>query len=532
MKVLVSDPLAIEGLDILRKGAEVIEQRFESQDELIKAIGEYDALVVRSGTQVTAEVIDAGKKLKVIGRAGVGVDNIDVLRATEKGIMVINAPEGNTISAAEHTIAMLTSVARNISEANASVKKGEWKRSSFLGVELYNKTLGVVGLGRIGSEVARRSRAMGMKILAYDPYISVEQAEKIGAKMAPLNDVIAQSDFITLHLPMSKASYHLIGEEQFNLMKDGVRIINCARGGLIDEQALCNAIALGKVAGAALDVFEMEPPLECPLLAQENVIVTPHLGASTKEAQINVAIQVAEQIVKALHGDPIVSAVNVPVILPEDMAEVKYYLPLMKLLGNFYMQVFGGSVEEIEIRYSGEIAQKPLASLTNSCLIGILQVMVGSQVNFVNAAHIAKSRGIKIKEMSTKTSDYFSNLVTLSVKSEGKTGVISGTLFNHNDIRIVQIGDFRLEVVPSRYMLICNYSDIPGIIGKAATILGNNGINIASMQVGRKTAGGDAVMVLQVDETIPSKVLKEISKVKSVSDIHFVVFPERMLLEQ
>ena len=531
MKVLVSDPLAKEGLDILRSNAEVTEQRFESQDDLIKAVGEYDALVVRSGTQVTAEVIEAGKKLKVIGRAGVGVDNIDVSKATEKGIMVINAPEGNTISAAEHTIAMLTGVARNISEANASVKKGEWKRSSFMGVELYRKTLGVVGLGRIGSEVARRSRAMGMKIIAYDPYISSEQAEKMGVKMASLNEVFAQSDFITLHLPMNDTSYHLIGEEQFNLMKEGVRIVNCARGGLIDEQALCNAIALGKVAGAALDVFEMEPPLKCPLLEQENVILTPHLGASTKEAQVNVAIQVAEQVVKALHDDPIVSAVNMPVILPEDMAEVKYYLPLMKLMGSLYMQVFGGSVEEIELRYSGEIADKPQASLTNSCLIGMLQVMVGSQVNYVNAPHIARNRGIKIKEISIKTSDYFSNLITLTVKSGDNKGVIAGTLFNHNDMRIVQIGDYRLEVVPSRYMLICNYADIPGVIGNVATVLGDNKINIASMQVGRKSAGGDAVMVLQVDEPISSKVIDIISKVIPVNDIHFVVLPEKDLNE-
>ncbi len=531
MKVLVSDPLAIEGLEILKKSAQVTEKKFASQEDLIKEIGEYDALVVRSGTQVTAEVIEAGKNLKVVGRAGVGVDNIDVSKATDKGIMVINAPEGNTISAAEHTIAMLTAVARNISEANASVKKGEWRRSSFMGVELYRKTLGVVGLGRIGSEVARRSRAMGMKIIAYDPYISEEQAEKMGVRMASLNEVFAEADFITLHLPMSDTSYHLIGQEQFALMKEGVRIVNCARGGLIDEQALCDAIAEGKVAGAALDVFEMEPPIQCPLLAQENVIVTPHLGASTREAQVNVAVQVAEQVVKALQGDPIVSAVNMPVILPEDMAEVKYYLPLMKLMGSLYMQVFGGSVEEIELRYSGEIADMSQATLTNSCLIGILQVIVGSQVNYVNAPHIAKSRGIKIKEISTKTSDYFSNLITLSVKSGDKKGVIAGTLFNHNDMRIVQIGEYRIEVVPSRYMLICNYADIPGIIGKVATTLGDNNINIASMQVGRKSAGGDAVMVLQVDEPISPEVLDKVSKVIPVHDIHFVVLPEKDLNE-
>lgn len=525
MKILVSDPLSAEGIKILKQKAEVTEQTYENTEKLVSAIGEYDALVVRSGTKVTAEVIEAGKKLKVIGRAGVGVDNIDVNKATEKGIMVINAPEGNTISAAEHTIALLTSLARNISVANSSVKKGEWKRGKFLGVELYQKVLGVIGLGRIGGEVARRCRAMGMNIIAYDPYISPEQAEKMGIKMASLEDVLREADFLTLHLPLIPATYHLIGEEQLAMMKPGVRIVNCARGGLIDEEALCRALDEGRVAGAALDVFETEPPSECSLLRYDNVIMTPHLGASTREAQVNVAVQVAKQVLMALEGEPVGYAVNVPAVLPEVMAEVKHFMPLMSMLGSFYMQVFNGSLEEIEIRYSGEIADKPHAPLTTSCLIGFLQVMVGNQVNYVNAPLLAKSRGIRVNELSTTSSDNFSNLITISVVSGGERGIISGTLFNNNDFRIVEIGEYRIEVIPSRYMLVCNYGDKPGIIGRVATTLGNENINIAGMQVGRQSVGGEAVMVLQVDEPIPPEVLDKVKEIDLITKICFVELP-------
>ncbi len=356
MKVLVTDPLSAEGMEILDQETEVTTNFCENPEELLEIISEFDALIVRSGTKVPAEVIDAGVNLKVIGRAGVGVDNIDVRRATEKGIMVINTPESNTISAAEHTIALLTSLSRNVAKASASVKKGEWKRGHFLGVELYEKTLGIIGLGKIGIEVARRCRAMGMNLLGYDPYVPPEQVEKIGVKMVSLEDLLQQSDFITLHLPLVNSTHHIIGEKELAQMKDGVRIINCARGGLIDEQALCNAIDEGKVAGAALDVVETDPPYECPLIKQENVVLTPHLGASTREAQVNVAIQVANQVLRALRGEPVDYAVNVPVLMPEVLEEVKPFLSLMRMLGSLYMQFFGGTVEELEIHYSGEIA--------------------------------------------------------------------------------------------------------------------------------------------------------------------------------
>ncbi len=527
MKVLVSDPLSKEGISILEEHAQVTLDMCENRERLLEIIGDYDALVIRSGTQVTAEVIEAGKKLKVIGRAGVGVDNIDVDRATEKGILVINAPEGNTISATEHTIAMLTSLARNISGADASVKKGEWKRQEFMGVELYQKKLGIIGLGKIGTEVARRCRAMGMVLLGCDPYVSAEQAEKKGIELVSLEELLRQSDFITLHLPLVSATHHLIGEKQLEMMKEGVRIINCARGGLIDEQALCRALDEGKVAGAALDVFENEPPLDCPLLQYDKVITTPHLAASTREAQVNVAIQVARQIVRFLRGEPVDYAVNVPVVEPEILEEVKPYFSLMRLLGSLYMQLFTGSVEEVEIHYSGDIASKPLNLLTTSCLIGFLQVIVGRQVNYVNAPYLARERGIRIKETASDTSENFSSLIVVKVKSGEEINTVAGTLFNDQDIRIVQIGDYRIEVVPSRYMLVCNYIDRPGIIGRVATILGSRNINIASMQVGRQSIGGEALMVLQVDDPIPAEVMEQIKETGIVTTIGFVELPER-----
>ncbi|MGI6096887.1 MAG: phosphoglycerate dehydrogenase [Dethiobacteria bacterium] len=526
MKVLISDPLSSEGIDYLRQNVETADVRTDlSAEELLAIIGEYDALVVRSGTKVTAEVIEAGNKLKVIGRAGVGVDNIDVEKATEKGIVVINAPEGNTISAAEHALAMLASLARNIPRAHYSLKNREWKRSSFMGVELYKKTLGIVGLGRIGSEVAKRARSFGMNILAYDPYISSERARKLGVKLEEEpEEIYRQADFITLHIPKTSSTYHMIDAEQLAMMKDGVRIVNCARGGLINEEALYEALQSGKVAGAALDVFEDEPPLDSKLLDLENVIVTPHLGASTREAQINVALQVAEQVVHALRGEPVVSAVNVPVIMPETMAEVEPFLPLMRLLGSFYMQTFNGKVKEVEIIYSGEIANYQVNPLTNSFLIGLLSVTLNEHVNYVNAPVIVRNRGIKIKEITTKNCENFTNLVTVNVKTAAGVITVAGTLFNQKDMRIVQIGDYRIEVTPSRYMFVCTYIDQPGVIGRVGTKLGENNINIAGMYVGRQSIGGEAVMVLQVDDIIPDELLSTLKELDSILKVYFVRF--------
>lgn len=529
MRVLVSDPLSSEGIALLEKYCRVDQLFGLTEEQLIAEIGKYDALVVRSGTQVTAAVIDAAKNLQVIGRAGVGIDNIDLERATERGIIVLNAPEGNTISAAEHALAMLTSLARNIAAADCALKAGRWERGRFMGVELNQKTLGIIGLGRIGSEVARRARAMGMKIVAYDPYIPAEQAAKIGAAAISLEELFKCSDFISLHLPCNKQSYHLIGAGELAMMKEGVRLINCARGGLIDEAALCEAIREGKVAGAALDVFEHEPPLESPLLGLPGVVATPHLGASTREAQVNVAVQVAEQVVLALRGDPVISAVNMPSMLPEEMAAVKPYLPLMRLLGGLHFHLYGGRIDEIELYYGGEAALPTVAPLTTACLIGLFSHILGEQVNYVSAPHIARSRGVKVRESTSKNIDNFTNLVKLTVTAGSEKYTIAGTIFNRSDIRIVRIGDYRIEVIPSAFMLLCTYSDRPGVIGRVGSFLGRQRINIAGMQVGRRSAGGEAIMALQVDEPLSPELLRQLAQLEGILTARFVHLEDREL---
>lgn len=523
LKVLVSDALSDEGLSKLKEHSEVDLKPDITPDELVAEIGAYDALVVRSRSKVTAEVIEAGKKLKVIGRAGVGVDNIDVDKATEKGIIVLNAPHGNTISTAEHAFAMLISLARNIALADSSVKKGEWNRSAFTGVELNKKTLGIVGMGRIGTEVAKRARAMGMKIITYDPYVSAEQAEKVGVEMVLFEDLLKEADFITLHLPMGSSTHHLIGEKELSMMKPGVRIINCARGGLVDEDALFKALQEGKVAGAALDVFEEEPPVNCDLLKLDNVIVTPHLGALTREAQTNVALQVAEQVIKALQGESIVSAVNVPALMPEAKAALEPYLPLMKVMGSFYLQMFGGKVDEIELTYSGEIASLQLAPLTISCLIGFMQHIVGDGVNWVNAPYIAKARGIEVREISTTEVKNYSTLITMKGRAGSEEHFISGTLLN-NEIRLVRIDEFNIEIVPATYTLMTTHLDLPGVVGKLGTLLGSEKVNIASMQLGRKSIGGKAIMSMQVDNKISPETMQKVMDLGIFETARFVDF--------
>lgn len=531
MKILVSDTISFRGLKILETKAEVDYRPGLSPQELIEMIGAYEALVVRSGTKVTAAVIEAAVKLKVIGRAGAGVDNIDVEKATEKGIIVINTPGANTVSTAEHAIALLTSLARNIPAAHQSYKAGSFKRESFIGVELSHKTLGIIGLGRIGSEVARRARAMGMHLLAYDPYISAERAEKLGVELTALKKLFRASDFITFHLPLVASTRHMVGEKEIAIMKDGVRIINCARGGLIDEEALYQALVTGKVAGAALDVFEDENPAKNKLFSLDKVIVTPHLGASTMEAQENVALQAAEQVLKALCGEPVTSAVNVPGISPEIMAEIKPYLPLPHLLGSFLMQLFGASVEEVEIHYSGEIASKPLEPMTTSCLIGMLQVILGEQVNYVNAPRIIQNRGIRVKEIRSSTHKSYANHMALHVKSGDKQYTMAGTVLNGTDIRIVQIGDHIIDVVPSRYMLVTTHFDRPGVVGKVGTLLGNEQINIASMQVGRQFIGGEAVMVIQVDDPVSQEALQKVAGLDVIHSTWFVELKSQDLIK-
>lgn len=532
MKILVADLISPEGLELLQASAAVDYFPDITPDELLAKIHAYNALVVRSRTQVTAAAIDTGKNLKVIGRAGVGVDNIDVDKATEKGIIVVNAPHGNTTSTAEHTIAMITALSRNIALANYSVKKGEWKRSQFVGVELSNKVLGVIGMGRIGSEVARRARAMGMKIIGCDPHLSIEQANKIGIAMTALADLLKQADFVTLHLPLNDTTYHLLAEREMKLVKPGIRIINCARGGLIDEDALYDALVAGRVAGVALDVFEQEPPAGSNLMQLDNVIVTPHLASLTREAQVNVSRHVSEQVISALQDKPFISAVNMPAIMPEMRPVLEPFLPLMQVLGSFYLQMFGGSVDELEIIYSGDIADLPIAPLTVSCLVGFLKHIVGSEVNWVNAAQITRSRGISVRETSTAKTGNYNNLITLIAKSGQEEHRLSATLID-NEMRLVQVDKYQIDIIPARYMLVSILrNDRPGVVGKIGTLLGDENISIASMQLGQKTAEGEAMMVLQVDVHMNSAVLEKVKKLDVIKQTCFVTLENSLFIEQ
>ncbi len=516
-RVLVSDPLAEEGIDILKGFCDVDINTGLTEDELVAAIGGYDALLVRSGTEVTARVIDAGARLKFIGRAGAGVDNIDTEAATRRGIIVANAPEGNTLAATEHTMAMMLSLARNIPQANASLKKGEWKRSKFIGIELNDKVLGIVGLGRIGNEVAKRARAMEMKCIAYDPFISKERAAKIGVELVSLDDLFRRADVITVHTPLIKETRHIINAKTIATMKDGVRLINCARGGIIDEKALADAIASGKVAGAAVDVFESEPPTDSPLIGLDHVIVTPHLGASTVEAQMNVAISVANQCISVLEGGPAKYVVNAPMVPAEQQALVEPYAVLAQKMGRLLIQLIEGRLESIEITYGGEVAQMPNTKfITRVILKGMLDPILQTPVNIVNAEFVAKERGIRMSETTTEEAQGFRNIICITAKTDRMTESVSGSVSGPNRARIVSIGGYMTDLTPTGHVVISRHTDKPGVIGKAATILGRVNVNIAGMQVGRHRPGEEALMVLTVDSSVPADAMDEIKKIDGI----------------
>ncbi len=521
MKVLVSDPIAEQGIEILKNDVDVDIATGLEPSELIKRIGNYEALIVRSETQVTKEVINAGKKLKIIGRAGVGVDNIDVNAATERGIIVVNAPEGNTISAAEHTIAMMMSMSRNIPQANASLKSRKWDRKKFMGVEVRGKTLGVVGLGRIGSEVAKRALGMEMIILAYDPFISAERAKDLGVELTTVEDIVRRADYITVHTPLTKETKDLISTREFAIMKRGARLINCARGGIINEEALAKAVKDGIVGGAAIDVFTKEPPFENPLIELDRVIMTPHLGASTEEAQINVAVTVAEQIVNALKGLPVKNAINMPYVKAEIMQILEPYFPLAEKMGKLGTQLIG-NYETIEISYCGEIADQSVAPVTLAVLKGLLEPMLGAGVNYVNAPTIAKERKLKVVESKSKTVVGYPSQISIKLSKKGESRVISGTVIG-KEPRIVQIDEYLIDVIPSGFMILTRIEDRPNIIGPCCMILGKNDINIAGMQVGRIKAGGEAIMVLNIDSEVDNRILDEIKAVDGIIDAKLVI---------
>ncbi|MBF2087906.1 MAG: phosphoglycerate dehydrogenase [Synechococcales cyanobacterium K44_A2020_017] len=522
-KVLVSDPIDKVGIDILSQVAQVDVKTKLSVDELIHCIPEYDALMIRSGTRVTKEVIEAGSQLKIIGRAGVGVDNVDVQAATRRGIIVVNSPEGNTVAAAEHAVAMMLSLSRHIPDANQSLKANQWDRKRFTGVEVYKKTLGVVGLGKIGSHVATIARAMGMRLLAYDPFLSMERAEQIGCQLVELDLLIQDSDYITLHLPKTPETYHLINAEMLNKMKPTARLINCARGGIIDELALAEALKQGKIAGAALDVYEEEPLGDSPLrdLGTE-VILTPHLGASTEEAQVNVAIDVAEQIRDVLLGLPARSAVNIPGLRPDLLEKLRPYLALAETLGNLVSQMAGGRIESLNIRLQGDLAVNESQPLVIAALKGLLSHALQERVNYVNATIEAKERGIHVIETRDASVKDYTGSLMLEAKGSMGSHSVTGVILGDGEIRITNIDGFPVNVPPNRYMLFTLHRDMPGIIGKIGSLLGSFNVNIASMQVGRKIVRGDAVMVLSIDDPLPDGILAEITKVPGIREAYTV----------
>jgi D-3-phosphoglycerate dehydrogenase len=530
-KILVSDPLADEGLEILRKEFQVDVKTELPEEDLAKIIGEYDALLVRSGTDVTARVIEAGTRLRFIGRAGAGVDNIDMEAATRKGIVVANAPEGNTLAATEHTMAMMLSMARNIPEANASLKKKEWKRSKFIGVELNEKTLGIVGLGRIGREVAKRANAMGMHCVGYDPFISPDRASQMGVEALPLDELFKVSDFITVHTPLIKETRHIVNARSIATMKKGVRIINCARGGIIDEKALYDAVKSGKVAGAALDVFEEEPPLNSPLLTLDRIITTPHLGASTVEAQTNVAVSIAKQCISVLKGGSAKYTVNAPIIPAEFADTIEPFAYLAEKMARFLIQITPGRIEKVEFIYSGELSQigKNTRFITLMALKGILDPILQVPVNIVNAEFIAKERGIGIAETTTPESGGFKSLVTIRVKTDKMEETMSGTVFFKGRSRIVAIGGYTMDMIPEGYVIVSRHLDKPGVIGRASTILGRININIAGMQVGRIKPGEEAIMVLNVDSEVPPGAMEDIRSMPGIFTAVFAKISDKLI---
>lgn len=520
-KVLVSDPISDLGIQQLVDAPDIAVDKKPglSEDELVAIIGEYDALLVRSQTRVTPKIMEAGKQLKVVGRAGVGVDNIDLDAATQRGIIVINAPDGNTITTCEHTFAMMMAVARHIPQAYLKTVNGTWDRKSFLGVELRGKTLGVLGMGRIGSEVAKRAKAFGMNIMGYDPFMTEERAEKLGVKLASVDEIVRNADFMTVHTPLTPETRHMIGKAQFEVMKPGMRIVNCARGGIIDEIALVDAIDNGIVAGAAFDVFEVEPPAEDhPFLSHPKIIVTPHLGASTVEAQENVAIDVSEQVIHILRDEPFINAVNMPPIPTNLQNILQPYFTLGEKLGNFIAQATEGAVTEIVVGYSGELAEVDTQPLTRHIVRGVLAHHLGiEQVNVVNSLHLAKVRDVNIVIQKSHSSKDFTNLVTVALRTKKEERVAAGTLLTGYGPRIVQIDKYPVDVTPEGNLILISHNDKPGIIGRVGTLLGNNDVNIATMQVGRQLEGGSAIMVLRVDKATPKDVLEQLTRMPELN---------------
>ncbi len=521
-RVLIADAIAAEGVDVLRSQAEVDVRTGLAPAELVGLIGEYDALVVRSETKVSAEVVEAGKRLRVIARAGIGVDNIDVDAATSAGIAVVNSPTGNIVAAAEHTMALMLALSRNIPRAHQSMKDGQWRRSAFVGIEVRNKTLGIIGLGRVGSEVALRARSFGMRLVAYDPFVAPDYAHRLGTELRSLQDLLAESDFVTLHTPLTDSNRNMIGAAELSRMKPGSRLINVARGELVDEQALLEALESDGLAGVALDVFATEPPHQSPLLEHPKVVVTPHLGASTEEAQREVAIEAAEQVISVLNGDPARNTVNSPFVPPEAQAVLAPYMAVASLLGRLLTHLAQGQFVGVTIRYEGEITQHQTATLKAALLAGLLGPVTTGQVNLINASRLAQERGLNVTEQQNLVAREYSSLISATVDTTEGNITLSGTSMR-NEAHLVRVNDYWLDIAPSTpYLLFIDNQDQPGSIGAVGTVAGRHNINISFMEVGRLNLRGRAMMILGLDDPVPPSVLEEIKALPQIYNAQLV----------
>jgi D-3-phosphoglycerate dehydrogenase / 2-oxoglutarate reductase len=526
VRVLVTEKLSDQGLELLRRDFEVDVRPELATGDLAAEIGQYEALIVRSQTRVTAAVLEVAERLRVVARAGIGLDNVDVEAATRRGVMIVNAPQSNVISAAEHTLALLLAQARNIPQADSALKAGKWEREEWEGVELAGKTIGVIGIGRVGALVAHRAAAFGMRVIAYDPYVSTDRAKEMGVDVMPtLEALLVQADFVTIHLPRTVETEGLIGEHELSLMKTGARIVNTARGGIVDEDAMAKALEGGHLGGAALDVFAVEPMTDSPLFGFDNVVVTPHLGASTREAQDKAGTTVAEMVRLALRGEFVPYAVNVSA--GAEVSEiVRPFVKLAERLGALLAGLADGGVRSIVCSYTGRIAEADTRVLTLGILKGILGKVVHEPVSFVNAPMLARERGITVSEMRSTMSEDYVSLISLRADTDDGPVSVGGTLVGkRNAERVMQVYDFDVEMAPAEHMIFFTYADRPGIIGTVGSILGGHGVNIATMDVGRKGERGDALMCLTVDAPVPSHVLSDIASEIGADRLRAITLP-------
>ncbi len=524
VRILVADRIAKEGLELLKPQAEVDVKVGLKPQELLGVVGDYEALVVRSETKVTEEVIKAGRRLQVVARAGIGVDNIDVDAATAAGIAVVNAPTGNTVAAAEHTFGLILALSRNIAHAHQSLRDKEWRRGDFVGIEVQNKTLGIIGLGRVGSEVARRAQSFGMRLTAFDPFVAPDYARRMSVTLVTLDELLAGSDFITLHTPLTDNNRNLIGAKELSRMKPGARLINVARGELIDEEALMEALQSDRLAGVALDVFANEPPGCSPLLGHPKVVATPHLGASTREAQREVAIEAAEQVLAVLNGEPARNTVNAPFMPPEVHAVLAPYVKVATALGRLLNSLAEGQFMGVTIRYEGEITRHDTSALKAAVLAGLLGPVTSGQVNLINAPRLAQERGLEVTEQQGAAAQEYTNLVSATVDTSEGPLTLAGTSMR-SEVHIVKINDYWLDIVPSvPYLLCVENLDQPGTVGAVGTIAGRHNINISFMEVGRLSLRGQAMMVLGLDDPVPSHVMEEIRALPQINRARLVPF--------